>query len=350
MQRLKLAAALALACAAAACAEPATWPPQQDKEGVFTARRLETFKHTTRPDWGYAAPQTDTFLVLHVAHFAAWEARSGGRVVTLRAHDLTERVRGLMRIPLRAGTLEVRYTRGWSDVLGKTLTLLALAVMIVIVLARRRADLRGWLASRLGPPVARLAPWARRAALGLLVVGLVALAAKATGILPRKPGPRSLTHDLARADVYVRLRDGKAHRCDVRQMGRAICGKGRRWVGPVAEEWNLRNRFGLWAHPDERGPLVIAFPGERLGRALEIEYGILQSGGSGAPVTLDVFVGAEKLGQVTWPRHRGPASWAPAPLRLDTSAWRGRRAPVRFEVSTEHIGGRHFVFDARIVP
>jgi hypothetical protein len=297
-----------------------------------------------------AAAAPDTFLVLHVAHFAAWEARAGGRALPIAAHDLTERVRGLMRVPLRTGTLELRYTRGWSDVLGKALTLLALAVLILIVVARRRADLRAGLAARLGPPVARLAPWARRAALGLLLVGLAALAAKATGVLPRKPGPRSLTHALARADVHVRQPDGRIHRCDLRQMGRAICGKGRRWVGPVAEEWNLRNRFGLWAHPDERGTLVIAFPHERLGRSLEIEYGILQSGGTGAPVTLDVLVGAEKLGQVTWPRSRGPASWAPAPLRLDTSAWRGRRATVRFEVSTPNIGGRHFVFDARVVP
>jgi hypothetical protein len=43
----------------------ADWPPQREKEAVFTQRKLETFKHGVQPDWGYAAPQQDTFLVLH---------------------------------------------------------------------------------------------------------------------------------------------------------------------------------------------------------------------------------------------------------------------------------------------
>lgn len=58
-------AGLVLHVAAAAFADGAGWPPSKEKDSVFTERKLETFKHGTRPEWGYAAPQQDTFLVLH---------------------------------------------------------------------------------------------------------------------------------------------------------------------------------------------------------------------------------------------------------------------------------------------
>lgn len=32
---------------------------------MFTERKLEEFKHGVKAEWGYSAPQTDTFLVLH---------------------------------------------------------------------------------------------------------------------------------------------------------------------------------------------------------------------------------------------------------------------------------------------
>jgi len=43
----------------------ADWPPVLEKESVFTERKLDTFKHGTKQEWAYAAPQVDTFLVLH---------------------------------------------------------------------------------------------------------------------------------------------------------------------------------------------------------------------------------------------------------------------------------------------
>lgn len=56
---------LVLAVTTAAWVQAAEWPPQLEKDAVFTERKLETFQHGTKPDWGYAAPQRDTFLVLH---------------------------------------------------------------------------------------------------------------------------------------------------------------------------------------------------------------------------------------------------------------------------------------------
>jgi poly(3-hydroxybutyrate) depolymerase len=59
------AACLALTIASSAIAQTTDWPPQREKESEFTGRKLETFKHGIKADWGYAAPQQDTFLVLH---------------------------------------------------------------------------------------------------------------------------------------------------------------------------------------------------------------------------------------------------------------------------------------------
>lgn len=65
MRHTPIALALLLACLTAASAQTPDWPPQREKESVFTERKLDTFKHGTKQDWGYAAPQRDTFLVLH---------------------------------------------------------------------------------------------------------------------------------------------------------------------------------------------------------------------------------------------------------------------------------------------
>jgi dienelactone hydrolase len=65
MIRLALPAALLLAAAAAAQPPEPGWPPQKAKTGTFGGRTLDTVTHGTRPEWGYAAPQKDTALVLH---------------------------------------------------------------------------------------------------------------------------------------------------------------------------------------------------------------------------------------------------------------------------------------------
>lgn len=65
MKKLIVILGLLLAPAIAAPAKTAEWPPEKEKESTFTGRRLETFKHGIKKEWGYAAPQQDTFLVLH---------------------------------------------------------------------------------------------------------------------------------------------------------------------------------------------------------------------------------------------------------------------------------------------
>jgi pimeloyl-ACP methyl ester carboxylesterase len=41
------------------------WAPQKEKEQDHLGRKLEVFKHGVKAEWGYAAPQQDTFFVLH---------------------------------------------------------------------------------------------------------------------------------------------------------------------------------------------------------------------------------------------------------------------------------------------
>lgn len=65
MKRTMIALGLVLAFAAAACAQTTGWPPEKEKESPFAGRKLETFKHGIKKEWGYAASQRDTFLVLH---------------------------------------------------------------------------------------------------------------------------------------------------------------------------------------------------------------------------------------------------------------------------------------------
>lgn len=56
------------ATAATARADAAdAWPPQLKGQSDFTERKLDTYQHGTRSEWGYAAAQRDTFLVLHPA-------------------------------------------------------------------------------------------------------------------------------------------------------------------------------------------------------------------------------------------------------------------------------------------
>ncbi len=96
-----LAMSLVVAFAVAAGAATPGWPPQKEKESIFTERKLETFKHGIKKEWGYAAPQTDTFLVLHpkqaranaplyvVLHSAGHDVYSSlGCTTTVGNHDL----------------------------------------------------------------------------------------------------------------------------------------------------------------------------------------------------------------------------------------------------------------------
>jgi len=63
----------------------------------------------------------------------------------------------------------------------------------------------------------------------------------------------------------------------------------------------------------------------------------------GSPVTLEIAVGGRPVATLVRPNERG---WAF--FRVDTASWNGRRADLRFAVSTPNAGGRHYCFTAEI--
>jgi pimeloyl-ACP methyl ester carboxylesterase len=65
MKQSILAVGLVWAAAAMAAADEVSWPPEKQKESEFAGRKLETYQHGIRKEWGYTEPQRDTFLVLH---------------------------------------------------------------------------------------------------------------------------------------------------------------------------------------------------------------------------------------------------------------------------------------------
>ena len=65
MRKPILALGFVWVVATGACAQESHWPPEKQKESAFTERKLEVFRHGSRKAWGYAAPQRDTFVVLH---------------------------------------------------------------------------------------------------------------------------------------------------------------------------------------------------------------------------------------------------------------------------------------------
>lgn len=48
-------------------AQESSWAPTKDtsKDAVLNGRATETFEAGVKPEWGYAAPQQDTFVVMH---------------------------------------------------------------------------------------------------------------------------------------------------------------------------------------------------------------------------------------------------------------------------------------------
>jgi len=70
MNRLVFVLSVVVALMTSATSQAADWPPLKEKEGDFGGRKLDTYQHSVRPEWGYSATQKDTFLVLHpkVAH------------------------------------------------------------------------------------------------------------------------------------------------------------------------------------------------------------------------------------------------------------------------------------------
>jgi hypothetical protein len=101
MKPLVLALGLVCVTAPEALAQEAPWPPARQKESEFTGRKLEAFRHGSRPEWGYAQPQQDTFLVLHPK-----QARAGAPLYVV-LHSAGHDVHSCLACTARVGNHDI---------------------------------------------------------------------------------------------------------------------------------------------------------------------------------------------------------------------------------------------------
>ena len=77
----------------------ADWAPTET--GSINGRTLETFRHDSKPDWGYAEPQQDTFMVIHPT-----QARKGAPLYVV-LHSAGHAVQSAVNCTRKAGNHDI---------------------------------------------------------------------------------------------------------------------------------------------------------------------------------------------------------------------------------------------------
>ena len=121
-------------------------------------------------------------------------------------------------------------------------------------------------------------------------------------------------------------------------------GLGYNFVEPRVLEMESSLRRALYAQPVQGATVAVEYPQARLGRELAVGAGLhnvwLRRNGDGT-VWLRVLVEGKEIGKIESSNRSG---WTVA--RFDTTAWQGRQAPVRFEITSAKAYSRHFGFTA----
>jgi hypothetical protein len=157
-------------------------------------------------------------------------------------------------------------------------------------------------------------------------------------------------------DLRTKLREARV-RVEGRQ-GLVTCdtwdGAEQRWVCPGMDEWNFvgprrlsfegRERTCLWAHPVTGAPLVMAFPGVVLGRALRLGRG-LADGAAGLEGAADVVVKLAAGRATREVVHANAPGWVEE--RVETTPGPG---DVTLTITTPHDGARHFCVSLVVEP
>jgi hypothetical protein len=125
------------------------------------------------------------------------------------------------------------------------------------------------------------------------------------------------------------------------------CGEGG-WfdvgVTVIADERFLPRRC-IFAHPPSEGARVLRYDGVPLGRELVVDagmYWVVERRRTGAPVTLEVRVDGDPLGEVV---HRDGDGWARTRLPLGAHAGKPS-ASVELRISSPDDAYRHYCFRA----
>jgi pimeloyl-ACP methyl ester carboxylesterase len=103
---LIVALGLAGVAPAAAPAQEDRWAPEKVKESEFAGRKLDTFRHGARKEWGYAQPQQDKFLVLHPR-----QAKAGAPLYVV-LHSAGHDVHSCLACTTRVGNHDIYHAPG----------------------------------------------------------------------------------------------------------------------------------------------------------------------------------------------------------------------------------------------
>lgn len=127
------------------------------------------------------------------------------------------------------------------------------------------------------------------------------------------------------------------------------CGEPWNYVGrTIAEDMDHRGRLCIWSHPVVEAPMRTTFENVPIGLSLRGHHVVAYEaerggdhGETGAPITLTVVVGGQVVGRDV---HVDGQGWKL--FQFDTSAMRGTRQAVTFEVTVPSGGNRHYCFQA----
>ncbi|MES1166014.1 MAG: hypothetical protein ABUR63_09665 [Verrucomicrobiota bacterium] len=246
---------------------------------------------------GLSGTDATSRIVLHVAAYPAWRARLDGHDVPIRTVALASEPI-FMEAPADGRLLEVDFVSRAADVLGRLISLLALAIVAALLFApepRARAWLRTLPGA--GDPRAGRALLAALTAL-VLAIGLV----------------RSLRH--APPPIWRAVRELDGARAD---MGGAPCPRSGERLQCPQREWTYvgkaRGRIGgvlracVWAHPLIGAPLRVTFPDVPRGHELVIRHGLfdpaVDQDRTGAAIRIDVAQDGQPSGSGVQPNRKG---------------------------------------------
>jgi hypothetical protein len=141
-----------------------------------------------------------------------------------------------------------------------------------------------------------------------------------------------------------RVEPDRVVRCEKQGDQHKCPGVAHNFVQPRILEMDTSLHRALLAQPVQNATVVVEYPQAKLGRELAVGAGLHNAWyreAAGGTVWLRVLVGGKEVGKL---ESTNRSAWRVA--RLDTSAWRGQTALVRFEITSAKAHARLFGFAA----
>ncbi len=285
-------------------------------------------------------------VIVHVSHFALWRASLDGRPVKIEGASVGDSPPMFMKAAVEDGLLELRYRAGKAEWTGASITLLALASLVFILVIHHAPRPRAWwerVTARWQAPVARATSLASAgAALVAIAFGGFVLIAPRGFSVPDRQVVADLSQRLPHGSVEVVYPDSSVP-CRPWEKDRFTCMSGDwNWVGPTILTAGGLIRKCVWMHPVDKGILTLRLPDSPLGTRLEGQFGLadaVATGSNKVPVKMHVWVDDRKLLETSCPPRLGWFDWS-----VETPTDDGKVGDVTVQVEVKNAGRRHFCF------